>query len=140
MAKTEKPVMGAPTKYNKSKLKAAIKYIDDYKEKHGHAIPSVAGLAVVLGVCRKTVYSWSESEKNKDFLYTLSRIATNQEFHLLNGGLLGDFNPTITKLALANHGYSDRPAEKEDDDAPSVDIHFHVKDAVSEIKTTNAKS
>lgn len=131
---------GQPTKYNNSILEIANDYIDSYNDKYEHAIPSVAGLAVILKVSRTTIYNWSEEPENTEFLYTLSRIATNQEFKLLDGGLLGSFNPTITKLALANHGYSDKPPEQSDEDAPPVEVHFHVKDAVAEIKTTNAKS
>lgn len=135
----KKPV-GTPTKYSASKLKTANAYIDDYNKKYGHAVPSVAGLAVILKVCRKTIYNWSEEPKNKDFLHTLSRIATNQEFKLLNGGLLGEFNPTITKLALANHGYSDKPELETDEESPPLEYTFNVKPAKAEIKTTNAKS
>ncbi|MDF7480882.1 DNA-packaging protein, partial [Proteus mirabilis] len=31
-----------------------------------------------------------------------------QEMKLINSGLAGDFNATITKLMLANHGYSEK--------------------------------
>ena len=131
---------GQPTKYNKSVLAAANKYIDEYKTEYQHAIPSIAGLAVVLKVCRKTLYNWADNEKNKEFLYTLSRLATSQEFELLNSGLKGEFSPTITKLVLSNnHSYSEK-AEAPQEEAPPIDIHFHVKEAVAEIKTTNAKS
>jgi len=100
-----KKKVGAPTVYSAAKLKKAINYVSDYNTKYGHAIPSIAGLAVVLNVCRSTIYTWSKVDKNKEFLYTLGKIATNQEFQLLNNGLMGIFNPAITKLALANHGY-----------------------------------
>lgn len=135
----DKTPFGRPTKYSPEMLEKAVDYVKNYEE-HDHVIPSIAGLAVVLGVCRKTIYSWADKEENADFLYTLGRIDTNQEFKLLNSGLSGDFNPTITKLALANHGYHEKPAEKELEDAPPVEINFHVKDAAAEIKVTNAKS
>ncbi|MEN7471298.1 terminase small subunit, partial [Providencia stuartii] len=35
-------------------------------------------------------------------------IKTLQENRLINKGLIGEFNPTITKLMLANHGYSEK--------------------------------
>ena len=38
---------------------------------------------------------------------TLEAIQTKQEMMLANGGLSGAYNSTITKLMLANHGYSD---------------------------------
>lgn len=131
---------GQPTKYNKAVQKIADAYLENYKEEYGHAVPSVAGLAVILKVCRRTIYNWAEDPKNTDFLHTLDRVATNQEFKLLNGGLLGDFNPSITKLALYNHGYSEKQEIVTDEDSPPTEIHFHVKEAVADIKTTNAKS
>lgn len=130
---------GQPTKYSKAKLEKAIDYITNYAD-YEDVIPSVAGLAVVLEVSKKTLYNWAEVEENSEFLHALSRLATNQERRLLNGGLSGSYNPTITKLILTNHGYSDKPREDiDDEDAPPLDINFDVKLPVSEIKTTNAK-
>lgn len=136
----DKKSAGQPTKYNAAALKTAIAYIDNYNTKYEHAVPSVAGLAVILKVARTTIYNWSEDPKNAEFLYTLSRIATNQEFKLLNGGLLGEFNPTITKLMLAGHGHSEKVDPEVDEESPPLQYTFNVKPAAKEIKTTNAKS
>lgn len=133
---------GCPTKYSKDKLKTAIHYIENYKESpYEDAVPTVAGLAVALKVSKKTVYNWADVPENTEFLHTVERLSTGQERNLVNGGLTGAFNPTITKLMMHNHGYSEKNAQDNDEDneAPPVDIHFHVKEAVSEIKTTNAK-
>lgn len=131
---------GQPTKYNKQKLETTLDYIKNYAD-YEDVIPSVAGLAVVLEVSKKTLYNWAEVKENSQFLHALSRLATSQERRLLNGGLSGSYNPTITKLILTNHGYTDRPKEDfDDEDAPPLDISFDVKPSVSEIKTTNAKS
>jgi len=111
---------GQPTKYNESILAIANGYIDNYNIKYDHAIPSVAGLAVILKVCRTTIYNWSNQPENTDFLYTLSRIATSQEFKLLNDGLNGGFNPQITKLVLVNHGYSDKTEPQDTADMAEV--------------------
>lgn len=71
------------------------------------AIPSAVGLAHYLSVSKSTIYKWAE-----DGLGTMSDTLENcldaQHRVLLNKGLLGDFNATITKLALSNHGYSDK--------------------------------
>ncbi|ENN6350603.1 DNA-packaging protein [Providencia rettgeri] len=72
----------------------------------GDVVPSVAGLACYLGVSRKTVYEWVK--ESTDLSDTLEGILAMQENKLINKGLNGDFNPTITKLMLANHGYSEK--------------------------------
>ena len=98
---------GRPTKYNKDILAKAREYLTNYAEL-GDAIPSVAGLAVTLGIARDTGYDWAKQEDKKDFSDTLDDILSTQERVLFNKGLTGDFNSNITKLALANHGYSDK--------------------------------
>lgn len=131
---------GRPTDYSQEKLDKALDYVENYQD-YDHVIPSVAGLAVVLGVAKKTLYNWADVEENHEFLHALSRLSTSQELRLLNGGLSGSYNSTITKLILTNHGYSEKPKEDVDDDeSPSLDISFTVKQPVSDIKTTNAKS
>jgi hypothetical protein len=131
---------GRPTDYSKDALQTALGYITKYKSEYDHEIPSVAGLAMVLEVSKKTLYNWADREENIAFLHALERLATSQELKLLNGGLSGTYNSTITKLILHNHGYSDKQETIIDDESPPTEIHFHVKEAVADIKTTNAKS
>ena len=64
-------------------------------------------MAVVLGVAKSTLYKWAEDEST-GFSDTLALCNDQQEIKLLNGGLTNTFNATIVKLALANHGYSDK--------------------------------
>lgn len=93
---------GRPTIITDELLAKAKKYADG-----GYmgidVIPSIAGLAYHLGIHRATIYAHSE-----EFNDTLERIKQNQERLLLNGGLTGEFNATLTKLLLTNHGYSDK--------------------------------
>lgn len=96
---------GRPTDYNQSVLDIAEDYIENYKETYEDAIPSVAGLACAIGVSKATIYNWRDIYP--EFLDTLNRLQAKQERQSLNGGITGLFNPTITKLVLANHGYSD---------------------------------
>lgn len=96
---------GRPTDYNQSVIDAAEDYIENYED-HGDAIPSVAGLSCVLGVSKSTVYLWKSDYP--EFSDTLNRLSAAQERKALNNGINGVFNPTITKLVLANHGYSDK--------------------------------
>ncbi len=81
---------------------------DEYVADCPDAIPSIVGLAIYVGVVTKTLYNWSENENNTELLHTLSAIKDAQHHKALNGSIVGDLNPVISKLVLANHGYSDK--------------------------------
>ncbi|MEY0929267.1 DNA-packaging protein [Providencia rettgeri] len=100
-----KTKMGRPSKFAESLVKAKEYLMGGY-EAVGDVVPSVAGLSCYLGVSRKTVYEWVK--ESTDLSDTLEGILAMQENKLINKGLNGDFNPTITKLMLANHGYSEK--------------------------------
>ena len=69
-------------------------------------MPTVVGLALAMDVATNTVYNWA-NEDNPDFLRIFTRVEQLQHKGLVNGGLLGDFNPAIAKMMLTKHGYSD---------------------------------
>jgi hypothetical protein len=97
---------GRPTKYSDEVQAKADAYIDNYFTKHNHAVPSAVGLARVLKVSKKTLYNWAN--EHEAFLHTLDIINDQQELDLMNGGLNNTLNTPITKLMMANHGYSDK--------------------------------
>ena len=99
--------MARPTKYGQEIVTKAQHYLDNYGE-YGHKIRSSAGLALVLGLSRVTLRLWSKDEDKKEFLGILEAINQKQECVLLDNGLDGTFNSTITKLVLGKHGYHDR--------------------------------
>lgn len=98
---------GRPTLYTPELVKRARGYLTSFKDM-GDMIPSIAGLACVLGVTRETCHAWARDPKKEEFSDILRELAQRQERELLSGGLSGNFNPTISKLVLARHGYSDR--------------------------------
>ena len=98
---------GRPTKYSNDTLIFARDYLNHY-EKHGDQIPSIAGLAVILGVRRETLHVWAKEEGKEEFSNILGEILATQEKVLISKGLTGDFNPTIVKLILGKHAYHDR--------------------------------
>lgn len=106
MAKKEKRPIGRPSGLTDKHQDGAVYYLKEGFRERGDVVPSLSGLACFLGTSRKQVQDWGKA--NPIFLSTLEAIKTSQENLLINGGLLGDYNPTITKLMLANHGYSDK--------------------------------
>ncbi len=97
---------GRPTTYSEAMNELAIDYLENFKETYNDAIPSLAGLAGVLGVAKSTIYVWRDT--HPEFSDTLQHIIDAQERVALNNGITGVFNSTITKLVLANHGYHDK--------------------------------
>ena len=97
--------MARPTKYNKEMQAKADTYLFCYQD-CGDVIPSIEGLAEYLGLSRRVLYLWKDS--HDEFMHTLERIEEKQKSVTLNSGLKGDFNATIAKLVLANHGMSDK--------------------------------
>ncbi len=125
--------MARPTKYNKTILEKANTYVTDFKEAHGHIVPSVAGLGKVLGITRETIYQWANDEDKKEFSDTLARIMSDQEFWLQNGGLDGSLNSNITKLMLFNHGHSDKLDQKMSGAVGLVDLTGKTDEELKDI-------
>lgn len=69
-------------------------------------IPTKGGLAVHLGVSRETLYAWAK--EYPQFSDIMEQMGAIQEERLINNGLSGDYNPTISKVLLTKHGYIDK--------------------------------
>jgi DNA-binding transcriptional regulator YiaG len=116
--------VGRPTKYNDKILKDAEKYLlecvdtteqvvtgesekfTSYKEKIKVNLPTIEGLAVYLNLSKDTLYHWEK--EHKEFSYVIEQLRGNQIKSLVNNGLSGDYNPTIAKVLLSKHGYSEK--------------------------------
>ena len=95
----------------KSKIKDTLKLGQEYLHKQGYIkngeiIPSMAGLALYANCSRSSLYNYASS--SKEFKDMLELIKARQEVELINKGLKGEFNASIAKLMLANHGYSEK--------------------------------
>ncbi len=101
--------MARPTKYNEEMQEKADHYLEHYPEE-GDLVPTGEGLSLVLGVSRATLYVWEKAFPL--FSDTLDRMNATQSKALINGGLGGEYNSTITKLMLANHGYIEKQEQK----------------------------
>ena len=103
---------GRPTDYNGSILEKSNAYLKSYTEE-GDVIPSIAGLACVLKISRTTIYDWAKQEDKKEFSDTVKRINAEQKKVLINKGLDGKFNASITKLLLgANHSVIEKTQQE----------------------------
>jgi hypothetical protein len=120
---------GRPTEYDAEMLAKAQDYIE-HSTTYEDIVPSVAGLSLVLGVARSTLYKWAEAYP--EFSDTLEDLKAKQERELVHNGLTSIFNPTITKLMLANHGYS----EKTETDITSKGDKITVQPIMYENSTT----
>ncbi len=107
--------VGRPSLLNEELLEKAKEYLHGGYKEIDNVVPSTAGLCCYLGVGKTAVYEWAkDTPENKlnplrvQFAETLEGIQLMQESMLISGGLNQSFSGTITKLMLANHGYSDK--------------------------------
>ena len=107
--------IGRPSLLDEELLEKAKHYMIEGYNEIENIVPSVAGLCCYLGVSKSTIYEWAkDTPENRliplrvKFSDTLDAIQAKQEMLLINGGLSQSFSGTITKLMLANHGYSDK--------------------------------
>lgn len=102
--------VGRPTKYTDDMPDKAWHYVENYQD-YGDVVPMVAGLAVALGLHKDTIYEWCNDPQKRQFSDAVRAIEDAQHKALVNGGISGAYNPTITKLMLSsNHGYSEKQA------------------------------
>lgn len=95
--------MPRPTKLTPEAREKIAEYLRECVE--NNRVPTAARLAVNLDVSKKTLYNWAD--KDEELLHTLEQLQSIQEATLIDGSLENKLNPTISKLMLANHGYSD---------------------------------
>lgn len=99
------PPTGRPSKLEQV-LVQAKRYLHGGYLENEKIIPTLAGLASYTTISRSTLYEYKK--QSEAFSDMFEAILALQESKLINKGLLGEFNPTITKLMLANHGYRNK--------------------------------
>lgn len=107
--------MARPTNLTPELLVKCKLYLDGAWAEEGDVVPSIAGLAVFLGVTKVTLHEWkrkgvesANSDDVEQFSYYYEQCQVKQEQKLINCGLTGDFTPAIAKMLLAGHGHSDK--------------------------------
>ncbi len=96
---------GRPPKWQDA-VDPAWDYINGGFQEENDVVPSVAGLAVAIGCARETVHVWAK--EHEEFSNIVRALLAKQEKMLANGGILGEYNASITKLLLTKHGYSEK--------------------------------
>ena len=97
---------GRPTKLNQEIVDKASGYLATCINE----VPCKEGLAVYLHIAVSTLYLWAqdESDLGQQFSEVFNDVMAEQGKRLINGGLYGRFNSTITKLMLSKHGYIEK--------------------------------
>jgi hypothetical protein len=106
---------GRPTIYNEEILTKITEYIDSCKDIEADPenkitrkvnIPTIEGLAVYLHINKDTIYTWRKEKPA--FSELISVLLDEQAKRLVNNGLAGTYNPTIAKVLLTKHGYTEK--------------------------------
>jgi len=118
-------MMGRPTKWSEEMEQQAIAYITEGYKEDDQVIPSISGMALELKVAESTLYKWAEDGRG-NFSETLAFCNTAQHQVLLNKGLTGEFNATIVKLALSNHGYSEKTSTDLTSGGQPIKNEWHI--------------
>ncbi len=121
--------MGRHTECSQEMVDQAEHYIQNYTE-CGDAIPSVVGMSIELKVARSTLYKWAEDDQF-NFSDTLGKCNDAQHRKLVNQGLTGGFNATIVKLALSNHGYSEKTSTDLTSGGEPIKNEWHIHPTTS---------
>ena len=118
---------GRPTKYTDELLAMAYEYIEGFeargkqqredKDDSWEIVPSAVGLARFIGIDSTTLYAWCKEEGKEEFSLIAKLVQDEQHLKLINSGLKGYIEKSITKLMLSKHGY----AEKQQIDNTSSD-------------------
>ena len=93
---------GRPPKWNRRMLGIVRKYAENSNE-FGDKVPTVAGLAIQLGVSKFTLFHWAEH--TTELKQLLERLNTAQENILIQLAGTKQYSDAIAKLLLARHGY-----------------------------------
>jgi hypothetical protein len=103
---------GRPTSYSEQILEDSWNYVKEFANDSGKGdtfkvqLPSIEGLALYLEISRSTLYLWQQ--EHKEFSDIIEVLQQKQAQVLINNGLSGAYNPTIAKVLLTKHGYTDK--------------------------------
>lgn len=130
--------LGRPSVYTGEYVKKVREYLDSCKDTYEQLVkstgaeggvqyenklvvnlPSIEGCALYIGVNRSTIYEWRKTYQ--DFSDIIEELLHEQAKKLLNKGLSGEYNSTISKVILTKHDYIEKQSLdlKTNDDEPT---------------------
>lgn len=98
--------LGRPSIYNEEYQAKAEEYLATGYIERGDVIPTIAGMALFMGLNRNTLYDWKADFPG--IARVVDNLQAQQEVLLLANGLMSVYNSTITKLVLNKHGYAEK--------------------------------
>lgn len=128
--------VGRPSLYHPGILKGVAKYLkisrDRVEDKSLRInLPKIEGLAKFLKVNKDTLYEWAK--KHPEFSDALERVKNEQFCRLIDEGLAGRYNSTITKLILSsNHGLKETTRQINEGSISRLEISQEKQSLVNE--------
>lgn len=96
-------MMGRPVEYKDEIVERVKQYLILCEDPDNIQLPTIEGLSLFLDISRETVYDWEKKYEN--FSDIIRKVRAEQANQLIQRGLSGKYNPTITKVLLTKHGY-----------------------------------
>ena len=124
----EENKVGRPTSYSEEILVKAREYLNNPLPED-EVIHSIEGLALYINIRRSTIYDWISQEDKKEFSDIVNAVLEKQGRKLINKGLDGTFNSSISKVILTKHGYRegiDQTTNNKDLPTPIMEVRKNV--------------
>ena len=93
-----------------------------------HSLPSIEGLALFMGLHKDTIYEWEK--QYKEFSDVICKLRNMQAKMLIDNGLMGKYNSTISKVLLTKHGYREGIETTGNEGTP---LNQNIAEAISKV-------
>ena len=129
---TRQKMSASKNKYKRRYVQELREYFRSYQEP---GIPTLSKFARMIGVTSRTMENWAHLYQ--EFRDAVEDAMEIQRDLIADKGLIGEFNPQMSKFLLsANHGMSDKP-EADIGAAAPLEVSFRYRDGM---KVPAAKS
>ena len=137
--KPKNPV-GRPTDYKPEVIDELNKYLAEAIPEN-MKIPTVEGIALKLGISKKTLYNWAD--EHEEFLHALEVLKMKQKEALTEIGIFGgkEINATIVQLLLkVNHDMIETDRHLVEADGVMINLRTNETSGLSGTSEVPAKA